>query len=185
MALVLILNSHGVPTHWANWQTAVTYKAKGLVNWEMGDHEFTKLGGSSRLTGERSQITYSTIMSVRGDHHPKRMTPILNNSNLFGRDRNICAYCGRIHREEKLTNDHIVPRSKGGAHSWMNCVTACKACNNHKGSRSLEDLDWELLYAPYVPSREEALILRNRNVLADQMDFLRKMLPAHSRLLSS
>lgn len=181
--LVLTLNSHGVPTHWSTWQDAVVYKAKGLVNWEIGEQEFEVCGGTSRMTGEKTVITYSTIMSIRGDHHPKRMTPILNNTNLFGRDRNLCAYCGRICREDKLTNDHIIPRSKGGGHNWMNCVTACKACNNHKGSRSLESLGWELLYAPYVPSREEALIMRNRSILADQMDFLTKFLPAHSRLL--
>ena len=31
----------------------------------------------------------------------------------------------------------------------------------------------ELLYAPYVPNKAEFLILSNRNILADQMDFLK------------
>lgn len=183
MSLVLTLNSHGVPTHWSNWETAVTYKAKGLVVWESGEQDFTKLGGTSRTTGERSSITYSTIMAVRGDHFPKRRTPILNNHNLFGRDRNVCAYCGRTFREDKLTRDHIHPVSKGGLNTWTNCVTACKSCNNYKDDYLLEDIDMELLYVPYVPSFEEALILRNKNILADQMDFLKQMLPSHSRLL--
>lgn len=183
MSLVLTLNAHGVPTHWSTWQDAVVYKTKGVVAWEMGEQEFEKFGGNSRMTGERSSIKYSTIMAVRGDHYPKKISPVLNNRNLFGRDRHICAYCGKLHKEDKLTRDHIIPTSRGGGNTWTNCVTSCKSCNNYKNNFLLEEIGMELLYVPYIPSREEALILRNRNILADQMEFLQRMLPKHSRLL--
>ena len=39
-----------------------------------------------------------------------------------------------------------------------------------------------LLYAPYVPSLWEDMILRNRRILADQMEFLSANLPRGSRL---
>lgn len=180
--LVLALNEHGTPHSWATWQDAVVYKAKGLVVWEMGEVDWTKFGGENRLTGQTSSITFSSIMAVRGSHYPKREVPSLTNENLFGRDLRICAYCGNEFEPRLLTNDHIVPRSRGGAHSWTNCVTACKRCNNKKDDRLLEEVRMELLYVPYVPSREEALILRNRKILADQMEFLKGSLPAHSRL---
>jgi hypothetical protein len=181
-ALVLALNEHGTPHHWATWQEAVIYKAKNLVVWEMGDHDWTKYGGTSRMTGEQSSIKFSSIIAVKGNHHPKREIPSLTNPNLFGRDLQICAYCGGEFHYHQLTNDHIIPRSRGGQHIWTNCVTACKRCNNRKDDRLLEEARMELLYVPYVPSREEALILRNRNILADQMEFLKPMLPSHSRL---
>ena len=38
-----------------------------------------------------------------------------------------------------------------------------------------------LLYTPYVPNKAEFLILSNRNILADQMDFLLQHLPQQSR----
>lgn len=180
--LVLQLNEHGVPQQWATWQDVVCYKAKDLVVWEMGNHDWTKYGGQNRMTGETSSISFSSIVAVRGVHTPIRKTPTLTNQNLFGRDLHICAYCGGEFGDSQLTNDHIVPRSRGGEHSWMNCVTACKRCNNHKDDKLLSECNLELLYVPYVPSREEALILRNRSILADQMDFLRGMLPKHSRL---
>jgi hypothetical protein len=41
----------------------------------------------------------------------------------------------------------------------------------------------ELLYAPYVPSLWEDFILRNRRILADQMEFLMSHVPRSSRLL--
>lgn len=41
-----------------------------------------------------------------------------------------CAYC---HRKAKLTEDHIVPLSKGGSNDIENIVPACKHCNSSKG----------------------------------------------------
>lgn len=180
--LVLALTEHGVPHHWATWQDAVVYKAKGIVVWEMGDSDWTKYGGENRLTGQTSSISFSSIIAVRGANFPKREMPVLTNQNLFGRDLYVCAYCGGSFAGHQLTNDHIKPRSKGGEHSWMNCVTSCKKCNNRKDDMSLERAGMQLLYVPYVPTREEALILKNRSILADQMEFLRGMLPVHSRL---
>lgn len=65
----------------------------------------------------------------------------------------------------------------------MNNCAACKPCNARKGCRSLEMAGMPLLATPYVPSRFEAMILANRNILADQMNYLRQGLPSTSRLL--
>jgi 5-methylcytosine-specific restriction endonuclease McrA len=91
---------------------------------------------------------------------------------LLARDRYTCAYCAQRFRFEQLDMEHIVPRSKGGANSWMNLVTACKACNNRKANRTLQDAGMKLHYVPYVPNRYEAFILGNRKILGDQMEFL-------------
>ena len=64
----------------------------------------------------------------------------------------------------------------------MNVVTACRACNQRKGNRTPEDARMELIYAPYVPNRAEFLILANRRILADQMEFLKQHVSANSRL---
>jgi len=61
-------------------------------------------------------------------------------------------------------------------------VTACKSCNHRKGNRTPEQAHMGLLYAPYVPSLWEDFILRNRRILADQMEFLMSHLPKTSRL---
>ena len=64
----------------------------------------------------------------------------------------------------------------------MNVVTACKGCNHRKGNRTPEQAHMDLLYTPYVPTLWEDFILRNRRILADQMEFLMAHLPAGSRL---
>ena len=180
--LVLTINEHGIPLAWSTWQDIVIYKAKGLVVWEIGEHSWTKYGGINRSTRQISEVSFSSIVAIKGTHRPKRQVPPLNNTNLFGRDLNICAYCGNKFQFRLLTNDHVVPRSRGGKHVWTNCVTACKKCNNAKGDLPLERTDMKLLYVPYEPCREEALILHNRTILSDQMIFLNNSLPEHSRL---
>lgn len=182
-ALTLVLNEGGLPQRWATWQEAVIYKAKDLIQWEMGESDWIKYGGISRITGEQSSAQISSIIAVKGMHLPARMVPVLSNRSLFGRDLNICAYCGNSFRNSDLTNDHIIPRARGGKHIWTNCVSTCKRCNNKKGDKLLKDISMDLLYIPYVPSFEEVLILKNRNILCDQMQYMKKSLPKHSRLL--
>ncbi len=110
--------------------------------------------------------------------------PPLNNRELFRRDRHICAYCGGEFSFLRLTRDHIRPVSRGGTDTWMNVVTACRACNGVKRNRVPEESGLELIYAPYVPNKAEYLILTNRKILADQMEFLVQHVSSHSRVLT-
>jgi 5-methylcytosine-specific restriction endonuclease McrA len=106
----------------------------------------------------------------------------LTNGKLFIRDRNVCAYCAGCFPSHELTREHIVPLSRGGRDHWMNVVTACRGCNHHKGSRLPQEAKLDLVYTPYIPSLWEDFILRNRRILADQMEFLMAHLPRGSRL---
>jgi len=47
-----------------------------------------------------------------------------------------CAYCGT--KPERLSQDHIVPLSRGGSHTADNVVPACMPCNQKKNTKSLE-----------------------------------------------
>ncbi|MEM4260928.1 MAG: HNH endonuclease [Candidatus Woesearchaeota archaeon] len=185
--LILSLDVNGTPHKWITWQDAVTYEAKDLVAWKMGEITFTFYGGKNRMTGDQSTITTSSIIAVKGTRakSDKWLTkiPVLSNKTLFRRDQNICAYCGNEFNVEKLTRDHIIPKSLGGKDIWTNVVTACKPCNHRKGSKTLEQTGQQLLYVPYVPNRAEHLILANRKILGDQMEFLKQFLPKHSRML--
>jgi 5-methylcytosine-specific restriction endonuclease McrA len=45
-----------------------------------------------------------------------------------------CMYCGQ--KSRRLTQDHIMPLAKGGAHTWSNIVPACQSCNSRKGTKA-------------------------------------------------
>jgi len=181
MSLILVCDRGGVPHHWTNVETAIIQKYKGNISYELGDSSVFH-GGISRMTGQRSQIDVGQIVFLKEALKYDSRTPPLNNKNLFARDLHLCAYCGRHYVEAKLSRDHIVPVSRGGLNTWKNCVTSCKTCNHHKADRTPEEADMELLYVPYIPSNIEKLILQNRRILFDQMEYLKVMLPEHSRL---
>ena len=185
LPLILTLDMHGVPHRWITWQHACFYYVKDRVAWSLGEHAFTIFGGISRKSGQRSSITASSIIAIKGKAMAMKafsQVPPLNNRELFHRDRHICAYCGGEFGAARLTRDHVNPFSRGGTDTWMNVVTACRGCNERKSDRAPEHAGMELLYAPYVPNRAEYLILTNRRILADQMEFLAQHVPAQSRL---
>ncbi len=184
---ILALDIAGNPFDWISAQEAIHYYATHKVAWELGDREFLFRGGVSNA-GILSTLTVKPIIAISGS---ERMTRMLrqelplgdDNTLLFARDRHTCAFCGNVFARQHLSRDHILARTHGGKDSWMNCVTACKACNQAKGSKYVHDFR-PLLYVPYVPCRYEHFILSGRHVLADQHDYLSAKLPKHSRLLT-
>lgn len=186
--LFLAVDTSGAPREWITWQEAVIYHTKNMVAWEHGVHNYTFTGGVSRLTGEKTKITIHSIIAIKGLEIGKaykklNKEPVVTNKLLFRRDRNICAYCGSEFYDSELTRDHVIPRRLGGKSTWTNLVTCCRGCNHRKADRTPQGAHMELLYVPYVPNRFEWLILSNRKILFDQMEFLRAGIPSHSRIL--
>jgi hypothetical protein len=185
---VLVLDIAGTPMRWSTPEGVAGDYACGRVAWELGDtaSTVTLRGGVNAASGLPSILQVRSIVAIRGDAtrfqaaHPA--LPERGNALLFRRDRHLCAYCGETFSPKDLTRDHIVPRSKGGADVWTNCVTACLDCNQKKGARRVEDFR-PLLYVPYAPCRNEQFILSSRRILADQMDYLAARLPRHSRVV--
>lgn len=186
LPLVLQLDSAGNPQNWITYEDSAMQYSKGNVVWSAGAVDFDIYGGICAKTGERSVLTINTIISIRGIVSPRAMKHYnrvpLTNRTLFRRDNNVCAYCGNSFSTAHLTRDHVHPVSRGGANKWTNVVTACSPCNKRKDNHLLEEVNMQLLYVPYVPNRAEWLILQNRKVLADQMEFLMKRVSKDSRL---
>lgn len=173
LPVILKVDAGGMPVSWIHWQTAVVLYARDCVRWEAGAERFRIRGGINARTGKRSEIEIGSIIAVadRSRRH-LRDIPLLTNRTLFQRDRHMCLYCGRQYPLAQLTRDHVVPASRGGRSVWENCVTACRCCNQRKDDRTPEEASMRLLAVPYTPNRAEYLILSNRRILVDQMEFL-------------
>lgn len=181
---ILALDLTGAPRQWVSPETAVTWYAKSLIAYGIGGPRVVFRGGWQR-SGKRSVIRVNSIVAVRGSEALAGLfegEPRLTNLKLFGRDRRMCAYCGARFRTHELSREHVLPVSRGGRDAWTNVVTACRACNTRKGSRTPEEARMRLLYLPYAPSRWEDFILANRYILADQMEYLIARVPEGSRL---
>ncbi len=179
---ILRLNKAGVPLQWLNREEAATLIVKGQVLWSLGDAHFTIRGGFNRQ-GLRSILNIPTIIATDGDvHYNDHHVPAVCNRLLFRRDQNICLYCGEQFNVERLTRDHIIPRSRGGKECWTNLVAACRRCNQRKDNRTPEEAHMPLLAVPFKPNKMEYLALANRNILADQMEFLSSGFSKNMRL---
>ena len=55
---------------------------------------------------------------------------------IFERDGYACIYCGA---DKQLEGDHIFPLSRGGSNAFNNLATACRRCNQTKGSRTVKE----------------------------------------------
>lgn len=182
---VLGLDIAGNPFKWLSIEEAIHYYASDKVAWELGEDLQTFHGGFQK-SGDRSILVTKSIIAVKGETRRTRTLETINthgNFLLFRRDHHVCAYCGQEFDARNLTRDHVHPRARGGSHAWENSVTACKSCNLKKGCRTPEEANMLLLYLPYRPCRWETFILQNRNVIADQMDYLKAKLPKHSRYI--
>jgi 5-methylcytosine-specific restriction endonuclease McrA len=181
---ILTLDETGRPQAWVDIEAAITYHARRQVAWSAGNRVCEYRGGFQR-NGERSRIATQSILALHGQHLAGRLpahVPRLANDLLFARDRHVCAYCGACFVARELSCDHVVPISRGGRHVWTNVVTACRSCNGTKADRTPQQARMPLLYVPYTPSRHEHFILRNRHILADQMEFLLSGVTRSSRL---
>jgi 5-methylcytosine-specific restriction endonuclease McrA len=74
--------------------------------------------------------------------------------NIIWRDQSQCQYCANYFMADKLTIDHIFPRSRGGKNEWLNLVTACKKCNQKKGNKTPSEADMPLIKKPSVPKSD-------------------------------
>ena len=94
---------------------------------------------------------YRAPSVIRLQHMIRRPRPRvkLSRREVFARDRHTCQYCGR--QSHDLTLDHVVPRYRGGSHTWENLVAACKPCNHRKGGKTLEEARLRLARTPFEP----------------------------------
>ena len=179
MPRVLSLDANGRILDWMTWQDAACLYVRDAVAWTLGEPCLTLRGGWNRAAGEQSLLALHPIVASRGRARPHALdpAPALTNTALFARDSHLCLYCGQQFSRYQLTRDHVHPISRGGRDVWENVVAACLSCNVRKGGRNPTQAGMPLLAVPYRPSWVEHLILSNRHILADQMEFLRSHLP--------
>ena len=79
---------------------------------------------------------------------PYRATAPLTRRAVFARDEWRCQYCGAA--AENL--DHVIPKSRGGTHTWDNVVAACRRCNSKKENRSFQEAGLRLARRPIAPA---------------------------------
>ena len=139
MSQVLVLNASYEPLNITTWRRAMVMMFKGKA-------ESLELDTSREI---RRGTHVPTVIRLRQYVHvPFRQLP-LTRRNLLQRDHHTCQYCGA--RDQPLSVDHVLPRSRGGTDTWENVTTACLSCNVRKGNRTPKEAAMPLHRAPHRP----------------------------------
>ncbi|RZT87930.1 5-methylcytosine-specific restriction endonuclease McrA [Pseudonocardia sediminis] len=147
---VLLLNASFEPL-------AVVTAKRAIVLLLSGKAECVQvaLEGTSFRSENLSLPAPSVMRLSRYVRVPYRRAVPMTRAGVLRRDGRRCAYCGR----RADTIDHVIPRSRGGKHSWENCVAACRTCNSRKADRLVEEIGWTLKTVPAPPSRAAGGVL--------------------------
>lgn len=100
------------------------------------------------MRSETREVRVPSVIRLREYVHiPYRAKVPMTRAALMHRDGNRCGYCG----VRATTIDHVIPRSRGGEHSWENCVACCERCNRKKADKMLAELGWTLRHRLVAP----------------------------------
>lgn len=94
----------------------------------------------------------------------------LSRQEVFWRDRYTCQYCGKSVRD--LTLDHVLPRARGGIHSWENVVSACVLCNHRKAGRTPKEARMALRRQPRAPAANPYHLFVHRQLREEWRKFI-------------
>lgn len=157
MPRALLLNADYTPLHFVSDIDAITLFYKGtaeVVHGLDGEPAVWKGPDGEPLVFRSPSTAIAVPATMRLLHrvHKKWKPPRFRKRVLFNRDGWKCQYCGvRLHANS-VELEHVLPSSRGGRTSWLNCVASCHACNKRKANRTPEEAGMPLLRRPATPT---------------------------------
>jgi 5-methylcytosine-specific restriction endonuclease McrA len=144
-----------LPTKWEDWQQL-----------PIRDQD-------NSVATARGRIRIPTVIVLANFARVPLSRPKFSRSNVWRRDRGRCQYTGRDLRPGEGNIDHVLPRSRGGATSWDNCVLASKDVNTRKADRTPEEAGLKLKRQPAEPRQVPVtMLLKNVHDIPDWKPFL-------------
>jgi 5-methylcytosine-specific restriction endonuclease McrA len=131
------------------WRKVISDVMEGrLIMLESWDVEARSPSVSCEIPAVVARIKYNPSISLRFK------TPAPTRIGILTRDRLRCCYCGPsiVYPMDELSIDHIDPKCRGGADTWMNMISSCLPHNQSKGSLDPKRYRLKRTFEPYVPT---------------------------------
>jgi 5-methylcytosine-specific restriction endonuclease McrA len=152
----ILLNADYTFLNLVDWKRALRLLANGKV-------EIVKASVNTVRNASGLEIRLPAVMRlIKLIRTIYRAGVAFTKRNVLVRDGFRCAYCGD--RRDRLSIDHIIPKSRGGKTTFENCVAACKSCNLKKGGRTPSEAGMYLKCKPVQPTISEFLRMRFNNL---------------------
>jgi len=158
---VLVLNKSWIAVNLASVRRAVSLVYRDLARIVSTDdystysfEDWIQMAGNGdkprvRAVNFSFRVPQVIVLNLYGNIPRKEV--VLTRRAIFDRDNNTCQYCGKKMRKDKLTIDHVIPKSRGGGEAWDNLVLACFECNAKKRNKSHEEMGMKLIRKPKKP----------------------------------
>jgi len=154
-ALDIQTDEYMLPTRWEDWAALPVRE---------GDASVRTASGLIRVPTVIVLAKYSKVPMRR---------PSFSLRAVRARDGNRCQYTGRKLRPHEGNIDHVIPRSRGGATSWTNCVLASVKVNSKKAAKTPREAGLKLIRKPVEPPTVPAtMLLGNPHGISDWNMFL-------------
>ena len=160
---VLVLNKYWMAVHICTVRRALTllyqelarvvdenYQTYSFESWRELSAFMHGSGPVIHTPGFEMLLPQVIVLSRYYRNPPQRVK--FNRRNIFLRDQHTCQYCGKRPKDDDMTIDHVLARSRGGHTIWENVVLACTPCNIQKGNHLPEECGLTLRKAPKKPS---------------------------------
>ena len=142
-ARTLLLSQGYEPIKVISWQRAISLLFLGKVEvLEEYDHDIRSISLVLKIPA-----VVRLLRAFRRHAKPVKFSRV----NIYARDGHRCQYCGATCGIDRLTYDHVVPRSRGGRTTWDNIVSCCVTCNARKANRTPAEARMALLSTPERP----------------------------------
>jgi 5-methylcytosine-specific restriction endonuclease McrA len=92
----------------------------------------------------------AVIVCTEFSRLPRRKTSYAKRK-VLQRDSFLCQYCRRQLTQSSATIDHVLPRSRGGKSTFLNCVCSCEPCNSFKADKTPAEARMKLIRQPRKP----------------------------------
>lgn len=171
----LVLNSDYSPIGIIDWRKAM------ILAFRHKNKDFTKIEileyhNEDYVTVINSRLEVPAVIKTTRYFRLFNSNVNFSRKNVFIRDNFVCQYCNKKFPINKLTYDHVIPKSKckssPNTTSWTNIVTACLFCNLKKGSKTPEQANMPLKKLPEIPKKTWKYL-----PLAHQLNTIDGMIP--------
>jgi len=138
---VLVLNQSYEPLNVCRVRRAVVLLYRGKAEILENDSGFIHSASHAFPVPSVIRIAYM----IKRPRPQRRLTRF----EVFSRDQYTCQYCSK--ETHPLTLDHVIPRYRGGQHTWENVVSACIPCNRRKAGKTPQEARMRLRRPPSPP----------------------------------
>jgi len=152
----LVLNADYTPIGIIDWRKAMIWSFR-YSNEDYSSIDIIEYHDEDIIVSSNGPMNIPSIIKTTQYFKIFNKRVNFSRKNVFIRDDFTCQYCDTKLPINKLTYDHVIPKSAWKNESsptcWTNIVTACIKCNLRKSNKTPAQANMPLKREPFIPQK--------------------------------